>query len=350
MCTKKIGENQIILKIEGKEIQKKINLLVIPYDVNFFSSNDILIENNTMPSGNADNPYIIKFKLIDINSKTIDCPDKFNYLFSNSNTTFTDYICNSNQTLYINKSFTKMDKYSFIIPMMNKTYSFNISHGDPIISENFIINWTEIVIVGQKPNITLSLDLKDKYNNSVPKEEIIKNLDITLVDKSDNSYNLISEIKENELIKYTTEGPITNQIISYWKIFYNEKKIEKDYETKISYIPDIHDYIIYCLIGGNEISSEPQNNSEIICSQCNKMVFYLSDGQDNYPYASQYIIKDAYFYNNNNYMKEANFQQEEEECYYIDFNCQEFTNDVFLTFKVSDYKETAVYVMTLKKS
>ncbi len=91
--------------------------------------------------------------------------------------------------------------------MMNKTYSFNISHGDPIISENFIINWTEIVITGQKTNITLSLDLKDKYNNSVPKEEIIKNLDITLVDKSDDSYNLISEIKENELIKYTTEGP-----------------------------------------------------------------------------------------------------------------------------------------------
>ena len=32
-----------------------------------------------MPSGNA---YIIKFKLVDNNNKTIDCPDKFSYQFS----------------------------------------------------------------------------------------------------------------------------------------------------------------------------------------------------------------------------------------------------------------------------
>ena len=177
MCTKKIGENQIILKIEGEEVQKKINLSVIPYDVYFFSSSDTLIENNIMPSGIADNPYIIKFKLVDINNKTIDCPDKFSYQFSNSNTTFTDYYCNSNQTLYINNSFTIMGEYSFIIPMMNKTYPFNINHGEPIIDIKYI-NHTEEISIGQKASITVSLDVNDKYNNSVPKEEIINNLTI----------------------------------------------------------------------------------------------------------------------------------------------------------------------------
>ena len=197
MCTKKIGENQIILKIEGEEVQKKINLSVIPYDVNCFSSSsDILIEYNIMPSGNADNPYIIKFKLVDINNKTIDCPDKFSYQFSNSNTTFTDYDCKSNQTLYINNSFTIMDEYSFIIPMMNKTYSFSINHGEPTIVIKYI-NCTEKINTGQKESITLSLDVKDKYNNLVAKEEIINNLNIILQSR-DINYTLLSlEIEEN---------------------------------------------------------------------------------------------------------------------------------------------------------
>ena len=56
---------------------------------------------------------------------------------------------------------------------MNKTYSFNINHGEPIIDIKYI-NHSEEISIRQKASITLSLDVKDKYNNSVPKEEIIK--------------------------------------------------------------------------------------------------------------------------------------------------------------------------------
>ena len=89
-----------------------------------------------------------------------------------------------------------MDEYSFIIPMMNKTYSFSINHGEPTIVIKYI-NCTEKINTGQKESITLSLDVKDKYNNLVAKEEIINNLNIILQSR-DINYTLLSlEIEEN---------------------------------------------------------------------------------------------------------------------------------------------------------
>ena len=239
MCTKKIGENQIILKIEGEEVQKKINLSVIPYDVNFFYSNNTLIENNIMPSGNVDNPYIIKFKLVDINNKTIDCPDKFSYRFSNSNTTLTDFDC-ENQTLYINNSFTIMDEYSFIIPMMNKTYSFYINHGEPILSTNCIkiLNYTEKIILGQNTSITISLDFKDKYNNSIPIEEIIKNLVIMMT--SGMVPNFLSlKTSENGLLKYSTNLGLISPGYYMYAFSYNNSQmiIIPSYVTTVIRLP-----------------------------------------------------------------------------------------------------------------
>ena len=192
-----------------------------------------MIENNFMPSGNVDYPYIIKFILVDINNKTIDCPDKFSYQFSNSNTTFTDYDCNSNH-LYINKSFPIMDEYSFIIPMMNKTYSFEINQGERYIIIK-IFNCTENIGTGQNATITLPLDVKDKYNNSVPDEEINNKFKIIL---TDNSHNIsLFKIKENGLIKYTSIIKVANTY--YWDLFYNEKKINtsKHYTTKVIAYP-----------------------------------------------------------------------------------------------------------------
>ncbi len=106
---------------------------------------------------------------------------------------------------------------------------------------------------------------------------------------------------------------------------------------------------MFCLFEGVGVSGSVENNSEIICSECHRMALSVFDDNQHYIYASQYIIKDAYFYNNNNYMKEANFQQNQDE-YSLHFKCHEFTNDVFLTFKLSDNKETDVYVMTVKIS
>jgi hypothetical protein len=341
MCTKKIGENQIILKIEGKEVQKKIDLLVIPYDVNFFSSNDTLIENNIMPSGNADNPYIIKFKLVDINNKTIDCPDKFSYHFSNSNTTFTDYHCNSNQTLYINNSFTKMDKYSFIIPMMNKTYLFNINHGEPIIDIKYI-DCTEKIDIGQKANIILSLDVKDKYNNSVSEEEIINNLNIILGyrDINDTLFSLEIEENENGLLKYSTKIGIQTIDSYLWRIFYNGKNIDtsKDYITKV--YPET----------SFVISNTHFNNGSTINCIGNKLKININS-KDQFGQEIEtniFKMEKASMYSNNSYVGEleCEVQLYDIDC---DIRCVNFKDDSFLLFKFNLNDNTAIFFFDVKK-
>ena len=342
MCTKKIGENQIILKIEGEEVQKKINLLVIPYNVNFFSSSDTLIENNILPLGNADNPYIIKFKLVDINNKTIDCPDKFNYQFSNSNTTFTDYDCNSNQTIYINNSFTIMDEYSFKIPMINKTYSFNINHGEPIIDIKYI-NHTEIISIGQKASITLSLDVKDKYNNSVPKEEIINNLNISL-GCGDINYTFFSlEIEENKngLLKYSTKNDIQIEDSYIWRIYYNGKNISNDYITTVITLSDFSYF---------EIKFEYdtiKNGSIIDCNDysTNHLYIYPKDQDGNIEQTSE-IIEAYYFYDGN---KVTLLYKKKSDYYQITIDCSIIPNDanIFVIFKKND--TTGIFLFDAKK-
>ena len=66
-----------------------------------------------------------------------------------------------------------MGEYSFIIPMINKTYSFYINHTEPIIIIKNI-NYTEQIEAGENANSLLSLVIKDKYNNLIPKEEFDK--------------------------------------------------------------------------------------------------------------------------------------------------------------------------------
>ena len=345
MCTKKIGENQIILKIEGEEVQKKINLSVIPYDVNFFSSNDTLIENNIMPSGTADNPYIIKFKLVDINNRTIDCPDKFSYQFSNSNTTFTDYDCNSNQTIYINNSFTIMGEYSFIIPIMNKTYSFSINHGEPTIVIKYI-NCTEKINTGEKASITLSLDVRDNYNNLVPKEEIINNLNIILESK-DINYTLFSlEIEENNdvLLKYSTKSDIQIADSYLWIIFYNGKIISNDNITKViavPYYPNTKFALEYTLI---------DNGTTIECSDFDLLdiEIYLFDQSNNILNANEYKMEEAYIYKNDNNREKFNCKNVNKN-YFCQLDCSLFNGDSFLIVKFKSNDNSGNFIFNLKK-
>ena len=131
-----------------------------------------------------------------------------------------------------------MDEYSFIIPIMNKTYSFSINHGEPTIVIKYI-NCTEKINTGEKASITLSLDVRDNYNNLVPKEEIINNLNIIL-ESRDINYTLFSlEIEENNnvLLKYSTKNDIQIADSYLWRIFYNGKIISNDNITKVIPVP-----------------------------------------------------------------------------------------------------------------
>ena len=257
ICLNIIGESLISLKIEGEELQKKISLLIVPNDVKFFSLNDSFIDNNKLPLGNADNPYIIKLQLFDINNNTINCPNIFNYQFSNSNSVLSDFDCDLNQIIYINKSFIISDEYLFIIPIINKTYSFNITHGEPV----FDINYTEQIETGEKANLTLSLDIKDKYNNSIPIEDIINNINITFTNKTENNYNIISYIDElNKLMKFSNKDIITKSGSYFWTIYYNGKKINDSIELITKAIPIIDLYNIKLIVNNNIIIT---NNSNI---------------------------------------------------------------------------------------
>ena len=316
MSTNKIGESQIILNIEGKEIQKKINLKVIPYDVNVFSSNDTLIENNILPSGNTDNPYIIKLELLDINNKAIDCPDKFSYQFSNSNTTFTDYDCNSNKTLYINNSFSKMGEYSFIIPIINKTYSFNINHGEPI---NFIKNFTEKIATGQNASITLTLDAKDKYNNSIPKDEFMRGLEIIFENEESNYSNFIIEIIENELIKYTTNNIFTKQSSYHWKISYNGKNIDTSQDYITSVIAFLDPTNINIMLEYDKGATRNGTNYEYEYGN-NNVEIYGYDKYSNKVKTSEFKLEEAYINNNENNKINVSCSVKNEYAYLCNFN------------------------------
>ena len=281
-----------------------------------------------MPSGNVDNPYIIKFKLVDINNKTIDCPDKFSYQFSNSNTTFTDYDC-QNQNLYINNSFTIIDEYSFIIPMMNKTYSFYINHGEPILSTNCIkiLNYTEKIILGQNTSITISLDFKDKYNNSIPIEEIIKNLVIMMT--SGMVPNFLSlKTSENGLLKYSTNLGLISPGYYMYAFSYNNSQmiIIPSYVTTVIRLPFFPNTKFTCA------SQNYENNSLINCTECSSLQIIGKDQNDKQLNTIEYKVE-GYLYNNNNYSNNLDIIGNEED-YRCRLNCTNLNNDTFLLFKI----------------
>ena len=164
-----------------------------------------------------------------------------------------------------------MDEYSFIIPMMNKTYSFNINQGEPIIDIKYI-NHNEEICIGQKASITLSLDVKDKYNNSVPKEEIINNLNISFGYR-DINYTLFSlEIEENKngLIKYSTKNDIQIEDSYIWRIYYNGKNILNDYISTVIALSDFSYFEIK--LDNNNI----KNGSAINCTDLNIHHLYIN--------------------------------------------------------------------------
>ena len=287
-----------------------------------------------MPSGNVDYPYIIKFILVDINNKTIDCPDKFSYQFSNSNTTFTDYDCNSNH-LYINKSFPIMDEYSFIIPMMNKTYSFEINQGERYIIIK-IFNCTENIGTGQNATITLPLDVKDKYNNSVPDEEINNKFKIIL---TDNSHNIpLFKIKENGLIKYTSIIKVANTY--YWDLFYNEKKINtsKHYTTKVIAYPYFPRTT--CSISLKEVLNRSKLDFYDYYSEID---IFPHDNYSNFVYSSEFKLMEVYIFNNNNSM--LNLKCADRNYFYICYyNYTLLTSNSFLFFKAEGNNDTATFL------
>ena len=347
MCTKKIGENKIILKIEGEEVQEKINLSLIPYDAKIFSLNDVLIENYTLPSGDADNPYIIKLQLLDINNNTIDCPNKFSYQFSNSNMALTDYDCDSNQTLYINSSFTIIGEYSFIIPMFNKTYSFSINHGEPIITVKNI-NYPEKIETGEKANLTLSLDIKDKYNNSIPKEEINNNLLIILESQSQSINSFIYNTEKSyELINITTKDPIINPGNYYWRILYNGKKIDnlKDYITKVNASPYLPNTLLIL-----DFKNQVYNGSTIDLTNgyISIIEIYLRDQFGNKVGTEEFKVTKSYIY-----IDEYSTASVDCVDYEFKYNCNiyrdyfEHEAILYLYFKTNN--NNTIYVFNLKK-
>ena len=91
------------------------------------------------------------------------------------------------------------------------------------------------------------------------------------------------------------------------------------------------------------------NNSAINCEQCKDLYVYKSDDYGNYAQTSDFIVEKAYFYDNNSYIKEINFQQDLTYYSYI-LDCSNFTNDVFLLFKLSGNNDTAIFVESVKLS
>ena len=354
MCAKKIEENKIILKIEGQEVQEKINLSIIPYDAKIFSLNDdTLIENNILPSGNADNPYFIKLQLVDINNKTLDCPNIFSYQFSNSDKTLTECDCDSNQILYINNSFIIMGEYSFIIPMINKTYSFYINHAEPIIIIKNI-SYTEQIEAGKNASSLLSLVIKDKYNNSIPKEEIDKYLWAVVSSNkvgglfmSKNSF--INNIEENNiLINFTTRDPVETMGNYTWRIKYNNGKDISNYTTEVTAsLPDTRKTVFRA---GNKHYS---NGSDINCYYFLKLEITPKDRFGNEISLNEFKPKQCYFPKNENENVDINctiFNYYDDHRYDCNIDCANVNGSsiAYLNFEAKNNKNYN-YILGLTK-
>ena len=238
-----------------------------------------------------------------------------------------------------------MGEYSFIIPIMNKTYSFSINHGEPTIVIKYI-NCTEKINTGEKASITLSLDVRDNYNNLVPKEEIINNLNIILESK-DINYTLFSlEIEENNdvLLKYSTKSDIQIADSYLWIIFYNGKIISNDNITKViavPYYPNTKFALEYTLI---------DNGTTIECSDFDLLdiEIYLFDQSNNILNANEYKMEEAYIYKNDNNREKFNCKNVNKN-YFCQLDCSLFNGDSFLIVKFKSNDNSGNFIFNLKK-
>ena len=214
---------------------------------------------------------------------------------------------------------------------------FNINHGEPIIDIKYI-NHTEEIRIGQKASITLSLDVKDKYNNSVPKEEIINDLNISLY--RDINYTLFSlEIEENKngLLKYSTKNEIQIADSYTWRIFYNGKNISNDYITTVIALSDFSYFEIK--LEGNTI----KNGSTIECRENEVMYIsiYPKDQNGKTLETSEFI--EAYFINNQKNGKLKFIKDGYNYEFPVECNFMEKDSNIYLIYKINDTTGTFVF-------
>ena len=223
-CTKKYNENEITLIIQENELNKKVSFKINPNiptkEIIFDNNNNNKMANYLLPEGYVDKYYIIHLQLLDIYDNKIDCNNNMNlnYQFSNSNYTDTEIYCDMNNTFVTNNSPPNIGYYSLFLISPNKSYSFIIKYGEPVIS---IINYSEQIETGEKLYLSISLtDFRDKKNNIIPLEVFLDNMEIKCNDPNGAIYNFTYNINNNSnILEYTSQDIINKQLDLKWYFF-----------------------------------------------------------------------------------------------------------------------------------
>ena len=239
-CTKKYNENEITLIIQENELNKKVLFKInpnIPAKEIIFDNNNNKIDNYSLPEGYVDEYYIIQLQLLDIYNNEIDCNNNnnLNYRFSNSNYIDTEIYCDMNNTFVMNNSFSNGGYYTLFLISLNKSYSFILKYGNPVIS---IINFSEQIETGEKLYLSISLtDIKDKKNNTIPIEVFLDNMEIKCNDPNGAIYNFTYNINNNSnILEYTSQDIIKKPLDLKWYFFYDNKSLtylNEKYITKV---------------------------------------------------------------------------------------------------------------------
>ena len=259
-CTKKYNENEITLIIQENELDKKVSFEInpdIPAKEIIFDYSNNKIEN--LPEGNVDDYYIIKLQLLDKYDNIIDCNNNMNYNYQFSkNYIYTENYCDMNNIFVMNNSFSNNGNYTLFLISLNKSYSFIINCGEPIIN---ILNFSKKIGFREKLYLSLSLtDIKDKKNNSIPLKQFLDNMEIKCVDSNGAIYTFTYNINNySNILEYTSYDYINKTNDEFqWYFFYNNKNLtylNENCKTKV---------IIECSPAHSEIYLAEHNSNDNI--------------------------------------------------------------------------------------
>ena len=123
-----------------------------------------------------------------------------------------------NNTFVTNNSPPNIGYYSLFLISPNKSYSFIIKYGEPVIS---IINYSEQIETGEKLYLSISFtDFRDKKNNTIPLEVFLGNMEIKCNDPNGAIYNFTYNINNNSnILEYTSQDIINKQLDLKWYFF-----------------------------------------------------------------------------------------------------------------------------------
>jgi len=259
-CTKIYYENELSLIIQENELGKKVSFKInpnIPAKEILFDYNNNKIEN--LPEGNVDDYYIIKLQLLDKYDNIIDCNNNMNYNYQFSkNYIYTENYCDMNNIFVMNNSFSNNGNYTLFLISLNKSYSFIINCGEPIIN---ILNFSKKIGFREKLYLSLSLtDIKDKKNNSIPLKQFLDNMEIKCVDSNGAIYTFTYNINNySNILEYTSYDYINKTNDEFqWYFFYNNKNLtylNENCKTKV---------IIECSPAHSEIYLAEHNSNDNI--------------------------------------------------------------------------------------